>query len=363
MRRRIAATVVTLAVLGSATVATAAVLRTEGPAVDAAAMTDTAADTRRYYASARAALSPLIQHVRDLPAALIELGERNGNPQGLRSRGLEWAEDCANARDLIGRLPGPGGPAGSHVAVLYQSAAMLYTEAARMMASAAGAGSVAQRRADALLGTHVLAIADRLFDSAFRLLNSTGALAAGEMHFPGPVPDFASSPTGALAPKIPETAAVPLAAWTVKHGPSVHALADSVAGALAGTSAVSAAELTRMQNQLVEPVDDIAAQESITGLRLATILLIEARNPQQSDGVTRRVDLVAARVWVSSAGLLPDRALQSAAAAVSPKSDETVLFEGGHFDGDPPGLRPGDDPGAGLPGGLPELDAAELLGG
>lgn len=364
MRRRLVAIGLGVAVLASATVATAAVLSSDGGTVDTSTL-GSAEQTRSYYATARASLSPLIVHVRELPAALAGLAEGDAPAAGLRVRAMRWVEDCANARDLVGRIPVPPGPAGSHVGVLYQSAAMLHTEAARLAAAAAGPGSVDRRRADAVLGQRLYVLGDRMFDSAYRLLNDGGVLTRSDLRFPGAVPDFSASPTGTLAPPAIVPVGAPLGAWIETHRSDVQALVAAMGREPAGTGAAVAGDLTESQGRLGDPLQEIRAQESVTGMRLAALVLAEAstRSSSSADVTTDRLVLLAGRVWSSSAALFPDADLRSVMTLSSvAAADERVLFTGGHFNGTPPPLGPSDEPGTGLPGGLPTLDPQLLLG-
>jgi hypothetical protein len=280
-------------------------------------LTASVADTRAYYQAARASLSPLIVHLRDIPDTLASLASDNGQgSKAVATAAQSWANDCATARDLVGRLTPLPGPVGAQVARLYQTAAMLQGEAARTAAAAAGAPAT-QRVADAEEGRQLYSLGDRLFDSAYRLLNSRGAMSQMEMRFPPALPDYGKAQDGTTSRALDG-----VARWLTAH-------------------------------------DGQVAQEAVTDLRLAAA--VWSRTSTDPDR-NARVRLMGDRVWSGALDLLA-----AAGARVDPYElptarPEQALFTGGAFNGHPPALPPGDPPGKDVPGGLPALDSPMLLG-
>src|SRR5437588_9010890 len=92
-----------------------------------------------YYQNVKAALSPLLIHVRDLPSALgpFTPSDPKVPDPSLTGTGDKLAADFATARDLVARIPAPEPAIGE----LYETAVALYVEAARTLAILPSSGS------------------------------------------------------------------------------------------------------------------------------------------------------------------------------------------------------------------------------
>lgn len=352
----------------------AVVGRDEASAGDPAKQADApAVSPVSFYRDARLALAPLINHVRDLPAALKELAEQREpvSPTGRSSLVAEarrWTSDMATARDLVSRLAPRTEATVRQAADLYVTAAMLQGEAAQSVVAAATTPVATRMRSLASAGLRYYRLGDRLFDSGFRLLNAEKALNASELIFPPSVPDVSGRPV----PQHP--AEQPVSAWSSKHQPDIDAilaLARTFPRRSAGHSSVVlnrlATQLDAAQAKLGASVpDSTAAQEAVVGLRLGVLVLGEAaRAMAEPDGESRtaRLHLIGERLWDGAIASLP--AGISAANSQLPPSGYPVrlVFRGGVFDGRPPALRTGEGPLAGVPGGVPPLNPALLTSG
>ena len=266
-----------------------------------------------YYADVEAALSPLLIHVRALPAALeYYRAPHQGTPE-IAARAHDLVEDLSTARDLVARLHAPDPLVGT----IHELAVISYVESARALERLSTSGDP---QAVARQGLRLLAMGDRLFDQAKRLLGDLRPQAVQRQEpdayrgLPAPVPDWAAS---GLTPAPPP--------------PDL----DRVAG-LRGEAAVAAV--------------------------LSLLVETEARLVDGAPDARRRMQALAAELW-SAAREFAERSGQALDPATRYPYDRTVLRTGGAFDGRPPPLRPGDDPGTGLPGGLPRVDARTILGG
>jgi hypothetical protein len=365
VRKRPATIAVAVAVLASV-VAVPAVfaLQAEDPAQSDG---DDSAATNAYYHSVRQSMAPLVQHVREFPASLRGLAssDATGSPP-LAASIAAWEDDYATARDLVRRLTPPARITGAvEAALLYETGAMLYVEAARAASAAVSAPAPAPRQAIAVQGERLYRLGDRMFDSAFRLLNVGGALSPSEFRFPAAVPGDVE---GLPAPVGPAAAAGPVAApaspdaWGRAHSTDLARVAEMTRDASTPRAAFDGA-----QRRLADPVSDPVAQEAVTGLRLAVLVLGERaegeaenqRVPEQSE----RLTLIGTRLWNSALGLLGSASGFAEASLTLPAAaSEDLLLQGGAFDGHPPALNPGDPVDKGLPGGLPVLDPMALIG-
>jgi hypothetical protein len=280
---------------------------------------------RTFYQDVRTSLSPLIVLVNDLPEALRTLASPQGAPDGkVADLARGWADDCATARDLVHRLPIPAGAYAAQAALLYETAAMLQREAAARVVQAASASTRSRRVELAQQGQRIYAFGDRMFDSAYRLLNRDGALTPSELRFPAGVPTYGDGP-------VPSTTA------------------DSLAQLV--TERASRSQIEIAQSGLVAASADVAAQEAVTNLRLAALVAAEGSQQLRSIG---------ARLWNGATALLAyDDGLT--VRQLTPDLPERSLFRGGLFDGLPPALAPGDPVDKGVPGGVPSLDSVSLL--
>lgn len=347
--RRLSLAVGCAALLASAVAIPAVTMAHSDGATRSAQLTASGPVIRAYYRAARTSLSPLIVHVRDIPTALASLASTTPVGGGAVARTAPgWVEDCATARDLVGRVTSLPGPVGTQVTRLYQTAATLQAEAARAAVTAADETSD-QRMADARVGQHLYSLGDRLFDSAYRLLNSRGALSTMEMRFPAAVPDFtAATPTAAT------DAASPSAShWSITNHQALYTLMH-----LAHASDLDTAAITAAQHLLNPDVSEPVAQEAVDDLRLAAVVWAQVGTDNERD---QRVRLIGDRLWSGALDLLSAAGADVTGLAL-PGRPAQSLFTGGLFDGHPPALRPGDPPDKDIPGGLPSLDSAALLG-
>jgi hypothetical protein len=346
MKRRLAVAAGWAAVLASA-ITIPAVAAHSGGRAHPAALAASQPAVRAYYQAAKTSLSPLIVHVHDIPNALRAMASDTGqeNP-AVAAAARRWAADCATARDLVGRLTPLPGPVGAQVARLYQTAAMLQTEAARTAATAAGEGSD-HRSVDAVTGQQLYSLGDRLFDSAYRLLNSRGAMSGMEMRFPAAVPGFAGQQDSSTAIQSSP------AHWLSANHTAVAMLASFGRSTDIDVTGVGAAQ-RKLNPTVTEPI----AQEAVNDLRLAAVVWSRIGGNAE---LNARLHLIGDRLWTGALDLLSASGAHVTGLAV-PSTSEDALFTGGAFNGHPPALRPGDAPGKDLPAGLPSLDSPALLG-
>ena len=298
-----------------------------------------------------------------------------------------WETNFATSRDLVGRLPTPGGstPA-DRSRTLYQLGASLYVESARAVPTlVAAADPVA--RAEALKRVNRLtSLGDHLFDAGTRVLGpgSDGAGPVAVTRIPTPeVPDFAAagldpgpsgSPSPPSAPYGDRTPQVTPSQWISRHGGEI---AEAVAIFDRSVAWVTAPEPAPATNRgpVADALERLAARlgadvpavregrEGVQILRLALLVQAEAlRSPGsgptgEAVAPARRLRLMAEQLWAVARDLLvtgnvgrPGRY-----GLVASGLDPGLLRSGGVFDGRPPQLRPGEDPGTGVPGGLPDI--------
>lgn len=380
--RRLALTLVVVLAAASALVVSAVLLVDDGDDRGAAGPTPLTTSTTpvaasvptsstpasaavQYYADTRVALSPLIVHVRDIPQALSALAIPGSQTfTALASVGESWESDVATARDLVTRLPATSTPSGLTVKSLYQSGSMLYVESARAI-SVAAAQTSAERVVTAQRGLRYLQIADRTFDSAYRLLNAGSELSNSEMIFPVTVPDFTSVKRKDVYDLQPAVATVGV--WARDHKAVLLAARSAVAASPRPATSTPSA-LRRDIKNLGSPVPaDPLSREGVITVRLGALVVAESLtlpNGLEAD----RLSQIGRQLWTTGAVLLA-RTGETRAAGVGlglpapPEFPRDLLFSGGAFNGTPPPLQPGDGPGAGVPGGLPMLDPLAILGG
>ncbi|WP_156869629.1 hypothetical protein [Sporichthya polymorpha] len=327
---------------------------------------DDRAATVAYYQSVRQSMAPLVQHLRVFPATLQGLASSDAAVSpALATSIATWEGDYATARDLVRRLTPPAQTTGAvEAARLYETGAMLYVEAARAASAAVSAAAPAPRKATAMQGERLYTLGDRMFDSAFRLLNAGSALSPSEFRFPPAVPGDVEAPRtpGPVAAAGPVPAPAPPDVWSRAHAADLARVAEMTRDASTTRTVFDDA-----QRQLAAPVSDPVAQEAVNGLRLAVLVLGESaegdaenhRVPEQSE----RLTLIGTRLWNSALGLLGSASgFVDASLTLPGAASEDLLLQGGAFDGHPPTLNPGDPVDKGLPGGLPVLDPMALIG-
>jgi hypothetical protein len=352
MMRGAAALGVLLLVSGAT--AAAVELSRDEPVSSTAAAPQPSAEVLKYWADARSALSPLLVYVRILPEAINALEGADGRAKkGQVSQAKDMAESFATARDLVGRLPAPPSVSGN-VSELLQVACQLYRQAALEVATLSGDQARPSAFATLRRATSLHLIADRLIDQSRRVLNidaATAAQAPIELRYAPPVPSLAEI-TGVADPLDSASRSV----------------ADSLAAAreqLAMAAAVApahASELTAAAAAL-EQSDDVRG-EDVVGARLAILLGLvadDARAAEQGE-VAAALQLLSADVWNAARTLVarPHPAMTSLGDLGGARSK---VWTGGAFDGKPPALKPGEDIGSGLPGGLPNVDPVQILRG
>lgn len=283
-----------------------------------------------YYQNVKAALSPLLIHVRDLPSALqpFTTSDPKAPDPSLTGTGDKLAYDFATARDLVGRIPAPEPAIGE----LYHTAVVLYVEAARTLAILPSAGPEVTETARQALRLRL--IGDRVFDQSKRLLGDLRPPAArtqlrDEIHLPDPMPDFAGA---GIEPTGPDVDAAQL---------------DSLVRQALGLPRDSEARVTAHLARLVT-----AESLRVSGTGGAA----------DAAGRADRLSAIGQQLW-DTARRLASRERHSLAPYPGNRVDAAVLRTGGAFNGHPPAWHPGDDPGAGLPAGLPPVDARQILGG
>jgi hypothetical protein len=311
--------------LGSAVAvfgATAAAVELTGdqasPPVSAAA--GASPEVQTYWSDTKQALSPLLLYVRILPATITALDTSRGQLRaGQIRQAEEMAESFATARDLVGRLPVPASVAGD-VSELLQLACQLYRESALTLTELPATAVASQlHRAEAL---HTLG--DRLIDQSRRVLAIDAAQPGG-------------------------------AAMELQYAPAVPALAD-----IAGIA--PAADLSRAAAALEATGSGTA--EDLIGARLAILLGVLAEEAQAAGQHRSARALTFLSVDLrSTARTLSARPHSSLAGPDVRAGERAQIWTGGAFDGHPPALRPGEDIGAGLPGGLPTVDPVAILRG
>lgn len=309
----------------------------------------------KYWSDSKAALSPLLLYVRLLPLAIKSAHDSGGQATDAQLRQAKvMAGSFATARDLVGRIAvPPTAPVG--VGELMQVACQLYRQSALTLheIEAVPAGEprvIAASRAAALQ-----AIGDRIFDQVRRTLAID---AIGQDHSPTefqylpPVPAVADLPGGASEPA------------RLGADDSLREAGDLIGRASTGTP-LSEPETERLRSiaSALESTTDEQG-EDVIGARLAIALAVIASSAH-ADGMTKTADeilMISNDVWNQARTLEPHSrsAMQQLAA---PKVSRDRVWSGGQFDGRPPALKPGQDVGSGLPGGLPTIDPSEILKG
>ncbi len=327
----------------------------------------------------RRSLSPMLTHVRQLPAVLKNLGNGTGKTSdSLAALTAQWVESRATARDLVGRLAPPAGRLGPEIKELDVTATMLQLEAARAASQATKDATAAAETARS--GSRLLLLGDRTFDLARRL--SLPGDGASKLVFPREAPDFAKE---GLDPDHPAAAAdgrsgfqsdgptVPVKHWLGQHRDAV----DEARRVMTATASAYGQDAIRPEPAVpaarrleasAASLGDLlpaegTAREGVTALRLGLLTTAESLRTLGGSGVDHltsatRLRLIGERLWASGAKLLghsgaaKTNQLRTASSGLDPE----LLLVGGVFGGHPPALQPDEDVGAGVPGGLPEIN-------
>ena len=349
-------------------------------------------DVARFDTQVRRSLSPLLVHVRALPQALKSLAgsTAGGVNTALAGETARWVDDDATARDLVRRLHPPAVADGAVIQNLYVVGAMFYTEAAR--AAGQAASSPAARQEVARSGLRLLLLGDRTFDVGRRLLLPYEVRGEGEHWvFPLAVPDFAKEGLDPDHPGPPadgrsgfEPAGIPSVAdsqWMKREGPEVET-ALRVLGqvrslfytgprdpATLDTADEGRHALVSASTSLAQPVPSSqAAAEGVVALRLAMLTEVEALDALHWVGADQqepaRLRLIGEQMWTLGTGLMQGAGMPTdrIRSVTDPEADPGLLLAGGRFGGHPPALRPGQDVGAGIPSGLPNVNLRTVVG-
>lgn len=339
--------------------ATAAAVELSGDGAPAAPSTQAGAPTAevlKYWSDTKSALSPLLLYVRILPETIRSLEKTNGRTgAGPARQATDMAEAFATARDLVGRLPVPS-TVTADVGELLQIACQLYRQSALALTdldgSAATSGPAVLRRAASL---HL--IGDRLIDQARRVLNIDGATPAQapvELRYAPAVPSI-SEVTGSPAVAGPTAADLDRTLDAARHALAVRTTQPSRPG---GSGVALSAVAGALEMSFGTRAEDV------TGARLAILLAVIA-DQAEADGNAQSAGpllLLSNDLW-NTARTLTDQPHPALAELGAPILPRARVWTGGVFNGKPPALKPGDDVGAGVPGGLPGIDIAAILRG
>jgi hypothetical protein len=274
-------------------------------------------EVQAYWSDTKQALSPLLLYVRVLPATITDLENSSGQLRAgqIRQAG-DMAESFATARDLVGRLPVPASVHGD-VSELLQLACQLYRESALTLTELPATAEAPHLHRAAALHT----LGDRLIDQARRVLAIDAAQPGG-------------------------------AAMELQYAPSVPTLAEIAGGAPAADLGRAAAALA---------ATGTGTGEDVIGARLAILLRVLAEEAEHAGQhrSARELTFLSADLSKTARTL----SAQPHSTLAVPAGERAQIWTGGAFDGHPPALRPGDDIGAGLPGGLPSIDPVAILRG
>jgi hypothetical protein len=263
---------------------------------------------------------------------------------------------------------------------------MLDVEAARVLAVAAGSTDPGARQAAARAGYRYQTLAERLFDSGYRVLNEHGQLREGKLYFPAAAPDFRAAgldpdrparTPGPQAQLEPETPAVAATEWFSPDNQALARAARIFAATAEGYGSVApdrvgiARTLTSLAEELGRAAPRSEAhREASVAMRLSLVVLGESLRPQAGNETANqaaaRLRMIAERLWNVGLATVSDEISPTSQAALAPAQaplDQALLRKGGLFNGSPPPLAPGQDPATGVPGGLPYLDPARILPG
>lgn len=338
-----------------------------------------------FFDDARQSLSHLLASAPQLTGLLAEVASGAQPVPAVAGLSQKWADDFATARDLVGRLTPPAGLAwGTEARSLYEMGAALYAEVARTVPRIIATTESTERQEALKAARRLELLGERVFDAGHRLLRAEGGdgIIVGRI-LPAEVPDFAQEglepSQGASAPPLPAaggTESKPLGAreWI---GRQKDVLAEGIGlidasvpwlssrPADPGPVRQAAAALEQVSRQLDghRPAG-LAAQEGAQDLRLALLVTAESLRTVELEQA-RRLRLIAEHLWGSATTMLVSGGAGSRSRYELARSglDPALLRTGGLFNGHPPPLQPGEDPGKDVPGGLPPVDAGMVKRG
>jgi len=378
--------VVGVALLAVATVALGAqVLRPHPRRAAVAGASGASADA--LFRDVARSLSPLVHSAKELAKLTSEVRSGSTPAPAVNQIAQGWETDFATSRDLVGRLPLDSGAPVERPRTLYQLGAALYVESARAVPRlVAAAGDPAARSVALKRVSRIQLLGDRLFDAGTRLLGDVGPGGAiAEKRLPTEeVPDFraagldagstAPGPPPAAAPYGDQLAKVAPGEWVGRHRAGIAGIVAAFDRSVPWVTKPGTADDARLRSaaDYLETLagglggdvpDSRLAREGALDLRLAA--LVEAESLRTSAlghdpadiAQAQRLRLIAEQLWSLARGLLVSGRAGSASLYAVERSglENSLLRTGGLFDGHPPPLRPGEDPGTGVPGGLPSL--------
>lgn len=358
LTRRLAALGCVAAISATALGVVAASGDDDGGRAQAATVALPSAEVLKYWTDAKTTLSPLLVYVRQLPLTIKAVQKAGGTASdGQLSQAGAMAESFATARDLVGRIAVPA-TAPSGVGELLQVACQLYRQSALALPELQTATEGPARLAVAARAAALQALGDRVFDQARRVLaiDAVGPdQAPVEYRYVPPVPAVAELPG---APVAEGSAPADLE----RELRDAAAIIDDAGAGRTATPAAGVRSLRTIARAL--ELAPAGQGEDVTAARLAISVAIVAE-AADADGQTKSTAalfLISNDVWnlATTLSSKPNSAIKQLAA---PKLERSAVWFGGAFDGRPPALKPGEDVGSGLPGGLPPIDPTQILKG
>jgi hypothetical protein len=318
------------------------------------AAADVSPQVLAYFNDLEKGLAPLLMYVRALPGTITALQKAGTATTSQLNQAGYMAESFATARDLVGRIAVPA-QAPPAVGELMQVACQLYRQSALALtelrtARGPTASSVLRRSA----ALHELG--DRVIDQVRRVLavDRAGAEQANvEYRYAPPVPAVAVV-AGQAGPSAATSRSVTTALREARR------ILDRQTTGLDGAAGLVA--LHALASSLEQSKG--AAGEDVVGARIAILLALLAEDAslngsgESSDALL----MLSNDVW-AQARTLTRKARAELSPLAPPRLAREHVWTGGAFNGTPPPLKPGQDVGAGLPGGLPAVDPSKILRG
>jgi hypothetical protein len=311
-----------------------------------------------YFRDAGAALTPLLLHVKALPAVLRSVKSTGVVAPSQVSELRRMAEGFATARDLVGRLPVPV-DAPAPVGQLMQVACQLYREAALTGADVQPSSGAPAARSTAEQAEALRLLGDRLIDQVRRLLlidKASADSAPMQLNYPAPVPPVADITSVAVAEGSsgPTTTQAALsAAWTV--------LETAATGNSGGPQQTARALISVAS--VLQSAHGGQDEDAVTA-RIAILLAVLAQRAEAESRSERAAELemLWIDVWSQAARLKGPHAHTLQALPVAALS-RAAVWTGGAFNGSPPAMDPRQGVGSGLPGGLPRVNPSDISAG